>query len=189
MRVTLVTCFNAMWHFGRVPDPYVPLNLLGLGACLKDQGHTVTIVDQALSLLRGQAVDGPDYTAQMAELIEADHPDVIGFTTMCNSYPQTLSLAQDCRQKSPHARIVFGGPQATVTDEDTLQHFPWVDAVVRGEAETSFPALINLWQDQAPLGSLAGLTWRDETGQVRRNPEPDLLLDMDSCSGLRSLPS
>ena len=46
MKVTLVTCFNADWHFGRLPRPYVPLNLLCLAASLRERGHAVEIVDQ-----------------------------------------------------------------------------------------------------------------------------------------------
>ncbi len=180
MKVTLVTCFNADWQYGRVPRPYIPLNLLCLGACLGDHGHEVEIVDQTLALLQGKASDGPEFHNQVAELILSTRPDVIGFTTMCNSYPQTLTLARHCRTMDGATRIVLGGPQATAVDVETLHHFPWIDAVMCGEADYIFPALINRWKNDDPLDqSLLGVTWRDAGGHVHRNQKPSLLQDMD----------
>jgi len=178
MRVTLVTCFNANWNLGRVPAPYIPLNLLCLAAGLKDQGHTIEIIDQTLALLAGQATDGPEFHAQIAGLIANTRPDVVGLTTMCNSYPQTLALARRYRAAEPRAKLVLGGPQATVTDALTLEAFPWIDAVVRGEADASFPQLVARWERADPLDDVPGITWRDG-GHVRSNPDAPLLLDMD----------
>lgn len=181
MKISLVTCFNADWHFGRIPSPYIPLNLLCLGATLRQQGHEVTIVDQTLSLIQGKATDGPQFHQQIAELILSGEPDLIGFTTMCNSYPQTLTLARHCRQQNPAPRIVLGGPQATAVDEATLRHFPWIDAIVRGEADHTFPALVSRWAAAEALDeTLAGITYRNKQGEIIVNPSPPLLQDMDA---------
>lgn len=166
MRISLVTCFNADWFFGRIPSPYIPLNLLCLGAILRQHGHEVTIVDQTLALTLGKASDGPQFHQQVAKLILRDEPDLIGFTTMCNSYPQTLTLARHCREHNPEPKIVLGGPQATAVDEATLRVFPWVDAIVRGEADHTFPALVNHWATGQPLNeSLLGITYRAPGGR------------------------
>ncbi|MCA9937037.1 MAG: B12-binding domain-containing radical SAM protein [Anaerolineales bacterium] len=181
MRISLVTCFNADWFFGRIPSPYIPLNLLCLGAILRQHGHEVTIVDQTLALTLGKASDGPQFHQQVAKLILRDEPDLIGFTTMCNSYPQTLTLARHCREHNPEPKIVLGGPQATAVDEATLRVFPWVDAIVRGEADHTFPALVNHWATGQPLNeSLLGITYRAPGGQIVVNPGPPLLQDMDA---------
>ena len=75
MRLALVTCFNADWQYGRVPAPYVPLNLLGLAAAARSSGHQPVVVDQALALLRGQVADGPGFHTQMAEVILGHSPE------------------------------------------------------------------------------------------------------------------
>ncbi|MGH8932960.1 MAG: hypothetical protein ACRDZO_20635 [Egibacteraceae bacterium] len=54
MRLALMTCFNADWHHGRVPAPYVPLNLLGLAAAVREDGHESVVIDQTLALLQGR---------------------------------------------------------------------------------------------------------------------------------------
>ena len=180
MRIALVTCFNANWHHGRIPAPYIPLNLLGLSATLRSEGHEVVVIDQTLALLQGKADDGAAFHDQIGALIHEQRPDVIGLTTMCNSYPQTLSLARHYRKHDPHARIILGGPQATVVDTQTLREFAWIDAVVRGEADYSLAELVRTWERGDAPEQVAGVTWRDHRGEVQRNPNAPLLSDMDA---------
>jgi len=176
MKITLVTCFNADWHIARFPKPYIPLNLLCLAAALRERGHIAEIADQSLALASGKAQDGPQFHQQVAELIAETAPDVVGFTTMCNSYPQTLTLARHCKQVLPHVKIVLGGPQATAADQPTLMHFPWVDGIVRGEADTTFPDLIDHWATgQRTESELSGLSWRDHKGEFHRSDARPLL--------------
>ena len=59
--------------------------------------------------------------------------DVVGLSSICSSYPLTLRLAQKIRRTNPQAKIILGGPQASVVDVATLNAFPCVDIVVRGE--------------------------------------------------------
>ena len=179
-KVALVTCFNAEWQFGRIPRPYVPLNLLCLAASLIERGHQVRIVDQTLALTTGKTHEGPQFHRDIVDLIAGADPDVVGFTSMCNSYPQTLALARRCKDFLPTAKIVLGGPQATAVDLATLRHFPWVDAIVRGEADSSFPDVIDLWADgRGGEADIAGLTWRDDAGDCHYT-ESAPLLDLDS---------
>lgn len=180
MRVTLVTCFNAEWQFGRWPSPYIPLNLLCLAASLRERGHEAQIVDQTLALTQGKAEDGPAFHDQVSRLIADTQPDVVGFSTMCNCYPQSLTLARHYRDLDPKAKIVFGGPQATAVDVQSLQAFPWLDVVVRGEADHTLPDLLDRWEAGSSVdGGCAGVTWRDGDGHVHRNPSPPLLASLD----------
>jgi radical SAM superfamily enzyme YgiQ (UPF0313 family) len=179
VRLALVTCFNADWHHGRVPAPYIPLNLLSLAAGLRQAGHAVAIIDQTRALLQGQATDGPEFHDQIARLIYATQPDVVGLTTMCNSYPQSLRLARHYRRVDPAAKIVLGGPQATVVAHQTLDAFPWIDAIVRNEADLTFPELVGQWGRGQSLAAVAGITWRDSAGRVQHNASADLLQDLD----------
>lgn len=179
MRLALVTCFNADWHYGRVPSPYVPLNLLGLAAMARQQGHDPIVVDQTLALVDGQVTDQTDFHQQVAELICALQPDVVGLTTMCNSYPQTLTLARRCRELDPTMKIMLGGPQTTVVDVETMQRFPWIDAIVRNEADQALSQVLGQWDAGGDLAGVPGTTWRRPDGEVVRNPAAPLLRDMD----------
>nr|AXL05613.1 radical SAM protein [uncultured bacterium]AXL05629.1 radical SAM protein [uncultured bacterium] len=178
MKLVLLTSFNADWRHGRIPAPYVPLNLLCLAAVARGEGHEPVIVDQTLALRDGKAVDGPTFHEQIAEIVAGHEPDVVGLTTMCNSYPQTLTLARECRKLAPTAKIVLGGPQATVVDIETMRQFDWIDAIVRNEADASLAAALARWREGADPTDVAGVTWR-ANGRIIRNPDAATLRDMD----------
>jgi radical SAM superfamily enzyme YgiQ (UPF0313 family) len=103
--------------------------------------------------------------------------DVFGLSSICGSYPLTLRLAQEIRRTNPQARIVLGGPQASVVDVATLNTFPCVDVIVRGEADDTFPSLLQLL-DTGEWESIPGLTFRRD-GRVIRNPNAPVVEDMD----------
>ena len=87
MRLALVTCFNADWRYGRVPAPYVPLNLprpRGDGSRGWARARDRRSDARAAA---GRGTDGPGFHRDIAELILGHAPEVIGLTTMCNSYP------------------------------------------------------------------------------------------------------
>lgn len=119
-----------------------------------------------------------DYARDLLGAIDAD---LFGFGSMCSSYPMTLRLAEAVKRAKPQAKIVFGGPQASVVDEATLRDFACVDYVVRGEADVSFPKLVAALADGACPEDLAGhkgLTYR-LCNKVIRNPDTPALADLD----------
>jgi radical SAM superfamily enzyme YgiQ (UPF0313 family) len=105
--------------------------------------------------------------------------DVFGFSSICSSYPLTLRLAQEARQINPQAKIIIGGPQATVVDVATMGAFPCVDIIVRGEADKTFPELLRLLDNGDPnWQNLPGITFRKE-GQLVRNKNAPIVADLD----------
>jgi len=103
--------------------------------------------------------------------------DVVGLSTICSSYPLTLRLAQEIRRANPQARIILGGPQASVVDVATLNAFPCVDIIVRGEADDTFPSLLRLFETGA-WQTMPGMTFRCDD-QVIRNPNAPVVENMD----------
>ena len=47
------------------------------------------------------------------------------------------------REILPDAIVVYGGPHASFTSEDTLKSVPIIDYVLAGEADLSFPRLVD----------------------------------------------
>ena len=92
--------------------------------------------------------------------------DVLGLGTKCNSYPLTLRIAREVKRLHPNVTIILGGPQASVVDIPTLKAFPFIDFVVRGEAEDTFPNLLKALLDADPsrkLEEIPGITFRKGT--------------------------
>jgi radical SAM superfamily enzyme YgiQ (UPF0313 family) len=115
------------------------------------------------------------------ERLKALSFDVFGFSSICSSYPLTLRLAQQVKALNPNSLIILGGPQASVVDEPTMQAFPCIDFVLRGEADRTFPDLLEILacRDRSgKLESLPGLTFR-RGDDVIRNPNAPAVEDLD----------
>ena len=162
----------------------VPLGILSLAAVLEQHGFLPDVVDLNRFFLEYSWPEQGSYRhldfCSFAAARLAEHQfDVIGFSTMCSSFPLTLRLAQEIRRTHPGATIVLGGPQASVVDEATLAAFAAVDVIVRGEAEVTFPRLLEALADGDDLSRIQGITYRHQ-GKIVRNPNAPVIEDLDS---------
>ena len=159
-----------------------PLGILSLAAVLELKGIAPQLFD--LNRLFYGSVSRPgtksttDFFSLAASELRQVSADVFGFGTICNTYPLTVRLAQELKRARPDALIVFGGPQATAVDVETLEAFPFVDIVVRGEAEGILPELLDALGSPERLAQVAGISFRGD-GRVVRTPDAPLLPDLD----------
>jgi radical SAM superfamily enzyme YgiQ (UPF0313 family) len=103
--------------------------------------------------------------------------DIFGLSSICGSYPLTLRLAQEIRRTNPQTKIILGGPQASVVDVETLKAFPCVDIIVRGEADDTFPSLLQLLES-GDWDRIPGITFRRDD-EVIRNPNAPVVENLD----------
>jgi len=73
---------------------------------------------------------------KMAEYLAEKNALIYGFYTICNSYPITVLTAKALKEIKPDAKIIFGGPQASLTAKESLKAFDFIDAIGLSEAET-----------------------------------------------------
>jgi radical SAM superfamily enzyme YgiQ (UPF0313 family) len=118
---------------------------------------------------------------QWAAEIVATKPDCVGFSTMCISYPLILLLAKAVKHLLPNTCIVLGGPQATAVAEESLAAFPWIDYVVRGEAESAILEFVHVVANQKKPHETSNLTYRTN-GKILSTPLGPLLNDLDSLA-------
>lgn len=162
-----------------------PLGILSLAAVLDGQGvrpHVIDLNWNYYEYLKCDAArrEGLGFTAYAARSLETLSFDVFGFGSICSSYPLTLRLAREVRRLHPTAKIILGGPQASVVDVPTLREFPFVDVIVRGEAEVTLPRLLEELGGGggAGLARVDGITYRDG-GDVVRNRNAPVIEDLD----------
>ncbi len=156
-----------------------PLGLINLGTIARRAGYEVVLLDQILGLRDGTLPFGPHLYQACAEQIAAHSPDVVAFGAQCTTYPPTVSIAQRVRDLLPETRIVVGGHNASFVAERTLEKFPWIDAVVRGEGERAFEELLQVWSKKRALSEIAGVSWRCD-GKILNTPERPLIEDLNS---------
>lgn len=184
MRVTLVNTLSYAAAAATVSDVaffkeyYLPLGLLTIASVLESGGHLVSIVDPNLIAHRLKTDDSRRLRAVVADEVSASAPDIVGFTTMCDSYHHTLSIAQIIKGSSS-VPIILGGPHASATANETLANFPQIDFVVRGEAEGAVLPLLAAISGLIPFSSVSNLSYRNLSAGLQ-NESAALVNDMDS---------
>jgi len=162
----------------------LPLGILSLAAVLETYSIHIQVPDLNSMYLRRSWPDPyhyrqVDYFSFALSELSGLSFDVIGLGTMCGSYPLTLRIAREVKRLRPDTVVILGGPQATVTDEATLEAFSFVDFVVRGEAEESFPQLLQALGGDGELRDIPGITFR-ECGRVVRNANSAVTQNLDA---------
>lgn len=120
-----------------------------------------------------------DFPSWAAPSIVSSEARIFGFSSICSSYPLTIRIAESVKRLRPDCTILFGGPQASVVDLQTLAAFPFVDFILRGEAEHTLPLFLAEWTGSRRFSTVPGLSYRSPFGPVR-NADALVIDDLDS---------
>ena len=154
------------------PSPYMPLGVLALATVLRNDGFDAEILDV------NAICEDPSFQG-MTEAIVAAKPDVVGFSTWCNYYLDLMKIAKRIRERLPDVKILFGGVQATHTDLETIEAFPQVDVVARGECDRTISEIISAIHDPDKLRRVRGVTFMGHGAPVR-TPNQGPVGDLDA---------
>lgn len=150
--------------------PLPPLGLGYLAAALEAHGHTAWLLDcQARELSLDGAVNA----------LAAEAPDVIGISSFTVFTDVSYALAVAIKARNRDQVVVIGGPHATAFHEAILTECPSVDFVVPGEAEQSFPQLIDSLSHGTPRETIQGIIFRDAEGAPFATPPAPLVRKLD----------
>lgn len=133
----------------------LPLSLLCPATPLDREGYRLKIIDEFAN---------PNWKEELHESV-AQKPICFGVT--CMTGPQILHALTACRfvrEKYPDVPIVWGGIHPSLLPDQTLEN-PYVDIVVVGEGEETFPELVKALESQGPLREVAGINFM-ERGKV-----------------------
>ena len=159
------------------------LGVLALAAVLERRGFECRIVNLNRLyydyLAEGSASGVAAFADWAAGRILSREAEVYGFSSLCSSYPLTIRIAASVKRDNPGAPIILGGPQASVVDLPTLAAFPFIDFVLRGEADETLPLFLDEWSGSRRFAGVPGLTWRSPFGPARNGAAP-IIEDLDS---------
>lgn len=170
LRVNLVPSFKVLAPGDSAEAPMVPLGLLSVATTLRLAGVDVNIV-----------VPSPVTIGALEPVVERllhGDPDVVGFTTVCDSFHVVLKLARLCKAADPGVCLVLGGPQVSAVATETVAAFPFVDLVVRGECEDTIAEVFGSLSSRRSLRDLPGLTFPDGQELVA-TPDAQPVADLD----------
>lgn len=152
--------------FERMP----PLGMLWVGGELRKIGCQVEFIDQQ--------IDDRDPAA----LAAAQRPALTLLGGTSHSRFASFHVARKVKQAVPETVVVYGGPHATFTAEDTLTHVPEIDVVVHGEGEETCRELASCLRDggrwSEDLDRIPGISYRRER-TIRRNPPRRRIENLD----------
>lgn len=140
----------------------MPLGLLAVGSALDPARFEVTIVDARL--------EGDGLAAVLAETRDAL---CLGVTVLTGApIRDALAVSRAVKAARPDLPVVWGGWHPSLFPRECLAE-PTVDAVVSGQGEETFAALVERYAAGRDLSGVAGVTWRDGRGEVIQNmPRP-----------------
>ncbi len=156
-RITLIEPKTDHLHiFSRFPLPR--LGGILLATIMRDRGF-----DSRALFMRRQEVPVADLAT-----------DLVGISAITATAPPAYALADSFRARG--VPVVLGGPHPSFLPEEALGH---ADFCIAGEAEESFPLLVEALNGAGDLAAVPGLAWHDGH-TLRRNPPAAPIEDLDS---------
>ena len=167
MRVALIRSIT-----GKPPVPFFlpPLALMSLAASLERCGHSVSIIDLALTLQSGRDV---------VDMLAKQEPDMVGIGGIITAYARVKKLAHQIKERFPDTPLVLGGHLASHCPHAILSNIE-CDIVGHGYAEHLLCELVSAIEDGRNLAGVKGISFRDDSGQIVFNGFPERIKDLDS---------
>ncbi len=88
-------------------------------------------------------------------------PDIIAFSCYIWNIEFILNLSSDLKKAIPEVKIILGGPEVSYDSSKLMDKHKFVDYIVRGEGEISFPHLVECIKNKTKP-TLSGIVLRNE---------------------------
>jgi anaerobic magnesium-protoporphyrin IX monomethyl ester cyclase len=151
----------------RVFDRMPPLGLAWIAAVLRSAGYDPHILDCQVD------------DRNPAKVAEELRPTLTLIGGTSHSRFAAFVIAERIKQSYPSTTVVYGGPHASFTAEDTLTHIPAIDIVVHGEGEKPARELARWASDGGNPASIKGISYRLNGNIVSTGWAP-AITDLDS---------
>jgi len=144
-----------------------PIDLMYSAASTEQAGCECRLVDYP--------AEGKGWQEFEADLREFQ-PQVLMISITTPSLAKDVVAAEVAKQVDPSILTVAKGAHFLVCDRETLERWPALDCVIRGEYELTAAEI----GKGIPLKDIAGVTWRAPDGTIVQNPPRPFIEDLDS---------
>lgn len=152
-----------------LPPPY---GIIQLGAYLEKEakGVEVEVLD-----CNAEHVDWKD----MEKRIESSKPDIVASSSLatCNTYSVARTL-QTAKKVNSKITTITGGQHFTATAHESLEEYPEIDVIVRGEGERTLIEFVRNVGNKHALPKIEGISFRHR-GNIVHNPPRSLIENLD----------
>lgn len=150
-----------------------PLGILQLAAYLEREVKDVEI--EVLDC-NAQQVDWKDMEKHIASI----NPDIVASSSLatCNTYVVARTL-ETAKKVNPNILTVTGGQHFTATAQQSLEEYPEIDVIVRGEGEQTLTELAKNAARKSAFQKINGISFRHK-GKIIHNPQRPLIENLDT---------
>jgi ribosomal peptide maturation radical SAM protein 1 len=159
------------WVFSGVLNDNPDFGVAGM----RDLSTRKSIAWETASAVRELAARFVDQS--VAEIL-AGEPELVGFSCTFSQNAASLAVAKRIKLECPEVKIVIGGYNTEASMGTALhREFPFLDFVLRGEGDLSFPLLLKaldhyqITGDTKEFAQVPHLCWRDEKGTPQVNAQ------------------
>lgn len=155
---------------GKTTELWPPLGLLYIASSVRSKRNDeVKVMDSFCeNLSPGELV---------ARVIQ-ERPDVFGLNCSTHTFLDAIHVLSKVKESLPATKLVLGGYHATFAAERIIRDYPFVDYILRGEGEETFPQLLSCIEDGTSPSGVGGICF-SENGNYIENPF-NLIGDLDS---------
>lgn len=146
-----------------LPPPY---GILQLAAFLESKNKDVEI--EVLDC-QAKQLDWKD----LENYIESFDPDIVASSALatCNTYVAVRTL-ETAKKVKPSALTIAGGQHFTATAQESLETYPEIDVIVRGEGEQTLAELVQAFSKKSSFSRIRGISFRHNEKIYHNPPRP-----------------
>jgi radical SAM superfamily enzyme YgiQ (UPF0313 family) len=160
MRFLLI---NPYYPISEGPSP--PLGIAFLGAALEKAGVEVQVADFVVN---------PYSFSFLEEILKRFQPQFVGITSVTMTFNTAAEIVKDIKKIDPNIVTVMGGPHVSFCAEETMNLFPEIDIIVKGEGDESVVELTRAMENGRKWNQVEGILYRNSGGIHNTGPRKKL---------------
>ncbi len=153
------------------------IGVLNIATILNEEGYAIKIMNIDQQFKDGIIELSKDIAYKLKEKIMEEKPVLVGFNCMCNNYHIFLKTAKLIKESEVGIKVMFGGPQATLTAEETMVNFDCVDLISVGEAENTILGIVRFLMNEKE--SIPNNIYYRSNGKVIKSEKKIMMSDLD----------
>jgi len=155
---------------GKTTELWPPLGLLYIASSVRSKRKDdIRVIDAFCENLTPDA---------LLERVVREKPDVFGLNCSTHTFLEAIGMLRRMKTALPDTKLVLGGYHATFAASRIIRDYPFIDYIVKGEGEVSFPQLLGCIEQGASPTEVSGMCYMDN-GRLVENPFK-LIEDLDS---------
>jgi anaerobic magnesium-protoporphyrin IX monomethyl ester cyclase len=107
-------------------------------------------------------------TQTLVHRVVQEKPDVFGMNCSTHTFLQAMDAMDAVHRSLPETILVLGGFHATFAAERILRDYPFIDFVMKGEAELGFPKFLDCLDAGTSPADVDGITYLEDGELVSR---------------------